>query len=325
MLSQLALIAGGLVLLLWGAERFVAGASASARLLGMSPLLIGLTIVAFGTSAPEIMVSAAAALDGSPGLAVGNAVGSNIANIGLVLGVAALLAPMQVQDGLVRRELPLLLLASVLCLVLLLDDHLGRLDGVLLLAGLVALLAWFVRVARRPGETPPTVASTGAATAAAAQLPMGRALAWLLIGLITLLAGAHLAVVGAQALALTLGIDELVVGVTVLAVGTSLPELAVTAVAALRREHDLALGNIVGSNLFNLLAVIGTAGLIGPAPLSPGVLTFHYPVMLGFTVALFLMAYNWRGGGGGRINRREAVVLLIAFLVYHGGVLTELS
>ncbi len=325
MLSQLALIAGGLVLLLWGAERFVAGASASARLFGMSPLLIGLTIVAFGTSAPEILVSAAAALDGSPGLAVGNAVGSNIANIGLVLGVAALLAPMQVQDGLVRRELPLLLLASLLGLALLLDGHLGRLDGVVLLAGLGALLIWFARIARRPHDTPPAAVSSGAAVAEATRMPLGRALVWLVIGLTALLLGARGVVVGAQALALALGIDELLIGVTVLAIGTSLPELAVTVVAALRREHELALGNIVGSNLFNLLAVVGTAGLIGPAPLPPGVLSLHYPVMLGFTVSLFLMAYNWRGGGGGRINRREAAVLLLAFLVYHGMLLLELS
>ncbi len=321
MLTQIALIAGGLALLLWGAERFVAGAAASARLLGMSPLLIGLTIVAFGTSAPEILVSAAAALDGSPGLAVGNAVGSNIANIGLVLGVAALLAPMRVESGLVRRELPLLLAASGLSLVLVLDGHLGRLDGTLLLAGLVGMLAWFLRIALRAGDA---ALPAGTAPTEAVMMTPGRALTWLLVGLMALLVGARLAVTGAQALSLALGVDEVLVGVSVLAVGTSLPELAVTAVAALRRQHDLALGNIVGSNLFNLFAVLGTTGVIGPAALSSGMLSLHFPVMLGFTVALFLMAYNWRRGGGGRINRLEGGALLAAFLVYHALLMLEL-
>lgn len=321
MFTQIALITGGLALLLWGAERFVTGAAASARLLGLSPLLIGLTIVAFGTSAPEILVSAAAALDGSPGLAVGNAVGSNIANIGLVLGMAALLSPMRVESGLVRREMPLLLAASGLTLVLVLDGHLGRLDGALLLAGMVGMLAWFLRIALRTDEA---ALPAGTAPAEAVMMTPGRALTWLIVGLVALLAGARLAVSGAQALSLTLGVDEVLVGVSVLAVGTSLPELAVTVVAALRRQHELALGNIVGSNLFNLFAVLGTTGVIGPAALSSGMLSLHFPVMLGFTVALFLMACNWRGRGGGRINRFEGGILLAAFLVYHALLMLEL-
>jgi cation:H+ antiporter len=325
--TDIALIIGGLALLVWGASRFVAGASAAARNLGVAPVLIGLTIVAFGTSAPEILVSLVAAIRDSPGIAIGNAVGSNIANIGLVLGIAALLRPMRVHSELLRRELPMLLAASVLCLLLLLDQRLDRLDGVVLLAGMVMLLGWFVRTGLRAAALAPAAAAIvpGAPPPDIPEMTMPRAITWLVVGLAALLGGAQAVVIGAQALAQGLGVPDLVVGLTVVAIGTSLPELAVTAVAALRNEHDLAVGNIIGSNLFNLLAVIGVAGAVRPGALEAEVLTLHLPVMLALTVALFLMAYNWRRGGGGRVSRPEGTALLVAFLVYHGGILSELA
>lgn len=330
MLTDLALVLGGLTVLVWGADRFVAGAAAAARNLGVAPVLVGLTIVAFGTSSPEILVSVVAALRDSPGIAIGNAVGSNIANVGLVLGLAALLRPMQVHNDLLRRELPMLLAASLLCLVLLLDGRLDRSDGLVLLAGMALLTGWFVRTGLRASARAPAAAALAPPGVVrevpkVPEMPMPRALLWLVVGLAALLGGAQAAVVGAQALAQALGVPDLVVGLTVIAIGTSLPELAVTAVAALRGEHDLAVGNIVGSNLFNLLAVIGTAGTLRPGSLDPEVLTLHLPVMLAFTVALFLMAWHWRRRDGGRISRPEGGALLLAFLVYHGAILMELA
>lgn len=308
-------VIGGLILLTWSADRFVFGASASARVLGISPLLIGLTIVAFGTSAPELLVSTLASVQGNPGLAVGNAIGSNIANIGLVLGAAALAGPLAIGHGLVRREFPILLLASFAVLFLLVDGTLGRLEGTILLAGLVALVAWMVHASRRSRQAADDL-PPGDVDAALESLPeatSGRtAFAWLLIGLLVLLASSHALVWGAVEIAAHLGVSDLVIGLTIVAIGTSLPELATSVAAALRGETGLALGNIIGSNLFNLLAVLAVPALIAPLVVEPAVLARDYPVMLALTVVLFLIAI----GRGGRIRRWHGALLLTAFAGY---------
>ncbi|WP_018938204.1 MULTISPECIES: calcium/sodium antiporter [unclassified Thioalkalivibrio] len=308
-------IIGGLILLTWSADRFVFGASALARGLGVSPLIIGLTIVAFGTSAPEIVVSVLASLQGNPGLAVGNAIGSNIANIALVLGAAAVVAPLAIGRGMVRRELPILLLVSFGVLLLLINGELGRPEGSVLLGGLVAFTVWLALTARRaqqaPSEDTPTVVRGMVET-----IPEGDrlrpAIAWLVFGLLLLLASSQALVWGAVEIAEQLGVSDLVIGLTIVAVGTSLPELATSVVAAFRREAGLAIGNVVGSNLFNLLAVLAVPALIAPLAIDADVLTRDYPVMLALTVALFLIALGRRG----QIRRWQGALLLIAFASY---------
>ena len=309
-------IVAGFVLLLWGADRFVLGASATARNLGVSPLLIGLTVVAFGTSAPEILVSIAAAWDGQPGLAVGNAIGSNIANVGLVLGATALIAPLTVHSETLKREFPILFVTMLVALALLADGMLGVLDGVLLLAGLGLMLYWMTGLGARQREAVADPMESEYADEIPSAMPMTRALLWLLVGLATLLVGARALVWGGANLAAWFGVSDLVIGLTVVALGTSLPELAASAVSAYKNEHDIAIGNILGSNMFNLLAVLGLPGVIHPHILDPQVLSRDYPVMIGLAVALFAMSYGFRGPG--RINRLEGAVLLAAYLGHLG-------
>ncbi len=304
----------GFALLVWGADRFVVGAGATARNLGVAPILIGLTIVAFATSAPEILVSVVASMQGTPGLAVGNAVGSNIANVGLVLGAAALLRPMEVRSQTLRRELPALLIVTLLAFMLCSDQHLSRIDGMVLLVGLGLLMYWIVALAFRSSDSDPMGADYAAEIPS--DMSMGRALTWLVIGLGVLLVGSNLLVNGAVAIAESLGVSELIIGLTIVAIGTSLPELAVTTVSAIKGEHGLAVGNIIGSNMFNLLAVMGLAAAIAPSELDSQVLSLHLPVMVGLTMVLFVMAYSY--GGQGRVNRWEGGALLATFFAYHG-------
>ena len=318
MIYDAAAIVIGFALLVWGANRFVIGAGATARNLGVAPILIGLTIVAFATSAPEILVSVVASLQGTPGLAVGNAVGSNIANIGMVLGAAAMIRPMQVRSQTLRRELPALLAVTLLTFMLCTDQLLSRIDGLVLLAGLGLLMYWIVALAFRSSATDPMSVDYDAEIPS--DMTMTRAITWLIVGLVVLLIGSELLVDGAVSVAEHLGVSELVIGLTIVAIGTSLPELAVTTVSALKGEHGLAVGNIIGSNMFNLLAVMGLAAAIAPSPLDPRVITLHLPVMVGLTLVLFVMAYNYSGRG--RVNRWEGAALLTTFLAYHGYVAT---
>ena len=318
MLVNSLMVAGGLALLVWGADRFVTGAGSAARNLGIAPILIGLTIVGFATSAPEIMVSAAASLKGSPMIAVGNALGSNIANIALVLGTVSLIHPIEVKSQTVRREMPVLLAVTLLTMSLFLDHYLSRIDGFVLIGTLCLVMYWIVRLASAPHEEDPIEAAYEADIAI--DQNMKSALGWLAIGLVTLLAGAELLVRGSTGIAEAFGVSDLVIGVTLVAVGTSLPELAVSVVSVLRGEYGLAVGNIIGSNMFNLLAVIGVAGLIQPTELAPVVLTLHFFVMSAFTLVLFAMAYTYSGTG--QINRLEGLILLIAFLAYHAYVIS---
>jgi cation:H+ antiporter len=303
----------GFVLLVWGADRFVFGAGAMARNFGVSPLLIGLTIVGFATSAPEIMVSTIASLQNNPGLAIGNAIGSNIANIGLVLGATALARPMNIQSETLRREIPALLAVTLLSVMLFLDEYISRTDGIVLLLGLGLLLYWMAGLGFRSAAGDPMSAEFAAEIRADMSTPT--ALAWFLFGLVVLLSGAWALVWGAIEIAHVLDVSDLIIGLTVVAVGTSLPELAVSIVAALKGEHDLAFGNIIGSNMFNLLAVVGVAASISPTRIDPKVLTLHLPVMVGLTLVIFAIAYNF--GGRGRVFRVEGFLLLMSFFAYH--------
>ncbi|HSM27928.1 MAG TPA: calcium/sodium antiporter, partial [Thioalkalivibrio sp.] len=310
---SLAVIAG-LAVLTWSADRFVLGAAGLARTLGVTPLLIGLTVVAFGTSAPEIIISVLASLQGSPGLAVGNAIGSNIANIGLVLGVAALIAPLTVASRVLRRELPVLLVVTLLGLLLLADGVLGVRDGLVLLAGLLLLTFWLVRQGMaQNGEINPLATEVEESLPPGLSLPM--ALFWLLLGLALLLLSSRTLVWGAVEIAQALGVSELVIGLTIVAIGTSLPELAASVAAALKGENDLAIGNIVGSNLFNLLAVLAIPGILAPAAVENAVLFRDYPLMLGLTVLLFIFALT-RGREAGQIQRWQGAMLLGLFAGY---------
>ena len=311
--TELLAIIGGFVLLTWSADRFVVGASAIAYILKVSPLIIGLTIVGLGTSAPEMLVSAVASWQGNSGLAVGNALGSNIINTGLILGITAIIIPLNVHSSIVRRELPVLLLVMVIALLLLLDGTLGRLDGTLLLTGMAIMLIWVVRVGLTP-QTPEDPMSDEFADEIPTNMGMGRAVFWLIVGGLCLLGSSRLLVWGAVSVAESMGISDLVIGLTVVALGTSLPELAASVMSAIKNEHDIALGNVIGSNIFNLLAVLGLPGVINPGPIDAEVLSRDYPVMIGLTLALFVMAYGFRGPG--RINRIEGALLVIGFCGY---------
>lgn len=302
----------GFALLVWGAERFVAGAAATARNIGISTLIIGLTVVGFGTSAPEILVSAMAAWQGDPGLSIGNAIGSNIANIGLILGTTALINPLDVHSATLRREFPILLATVVFAGALMADGNLSRLDGILLLCGLAVMLYWLMRLALRMRHADPMTAEI------AAEIPvvmgLGRSLAWLALGLAALLVASRTVVWGAVAIARHLGVSDLVIGLTVVAVGTSLPELAACIMSAIKKEHDIAIGNVLGSNMFNTLAVLALPGVISPGRLPAEVLSRDFPVMAVMTLALFAMAFGF--GGRGRINRLEGATMLSAFCAY---------
>ncbi|EGW54623.1 calcium/sodium antiporter [Candidatus Endoriftia persephonae] len=312
MLLDLTAIFIGLAILVWGADRFVSGAAALASNLGVAPMLIGLTIVGFGTSAPEIIVSAVSTLDGNPGLAIGNALGSNIANIGLILGVTALIVPLTVHSGVLRREYPVLLAVSLLSFLLMLDGELSQFDGMILLGGLVLLLAWMIHTARTGSASDPMVGEFDAEIPH--DMPTKMALLWLALGLMALLISSRMLVWGAVNIATAFGISDLVIGLTIVALGTSLPELAASITSALKGEDDLAIGNVVGSNLYNLLAVLCLPGLLAPGPFDPAALTRDQPMMLGLTVALFALGYSF--GKNGRLTRFEGLLLVAAFVGY---------
>ncbi len=319
MLENVLLVVAGLVLLIWGADRFVHGAASAARNLGIAPLLIGLTVVAFATSAPEILVSIIAAIQGQPGLAFGNAIGSNIFNIGLVLGLTAMIRPILLESATLRREMPALLAVSLLTVSLFLDSFLSRIDGIVMLIGLVIVMVWLVRLGLRSAANDPIAQDF------AAEIPddvsMKMAVVWLIVGLGTLLVGADLLVDGAIGIARMLQISDVVIGIIIVAFGTSLPELAVSLASALKGEYGLAIGNIVGSNIFNLLAVIGIAATIEPASLPPSVLSLHIFVMVAFTLVLFAMTYDYDGKA--QLSRLEGLALFLAFIAYDGYVIAQ--
>jgi cation:H+ antiporter len=314
MLADILLTLGGFALLVWGADRFVAGASTLANHLGVPHFLIGLTIVGFATSAPEIMVSASAATQGLTGMAVGNAIGSNIANIGLVLGATAILRPFSGEPSkTLTRQVNAVILISVLAAILFVDNELSRGDGILLICALGVFLIWTTYQGKR--DAAPTEAISEIQN-----MSFGTCAIWLVIGFAILLIGANLLVTGAESLARTFGVSELVIGLSVVAIGTSLPELAISIISVFKNESGIAVGNIIGSNVFNLLAVIGVAGVIHPAALDPSVLQLHYPVMMVLTLTLLRIAYNGLGNAG--MGRFAGFVLLGSFVTYQAVLLS---
>ena len=312
---------GGLLILFWSAERFIEGASSAAHHARVPPLLIGMVVVGFGTSAPEMIVSALAAARGSAGLALGNAYGSSIANIALILGLAALLRPIDVHSRVLRAELPVLCLVTLIAALQLSDGRLSRADASILLLIFGLLLVWAIRYGLRRNHD--TLAAQVDCGLAAPRMSRRRAVLWLPAGLVLLIVGSRILVWGATGLAQRLGIDDLVVGLTIVAVGTSLPELAATVAACCKQEHDIALGNIIGSNLFNTLAVAGLAGAIRPLRVPPQLLARDIPFLAVLTLSLFLIGYGFRGPG--RVNRREGAALLVAYLAYVGWLIRSSS
>lgn len=304
-------ILGGLILLAWSADKFVDGASSTARHLGLSPLLIGMLIIGFGTSAPEMVVSAMAAFDGAPNLALGNAYGSNIANIALVLGLTAVIAPITVTSKTLRREIPLLVVVMLVAGWQLQSGMITRWEAWILLGLFFLFMAWAVYQGRNNDDVLGTETS---AELDSHPMPLGRSIMWLLIGLFVLVVSSRLLVWGAVDIATALGVSELVIGLTVVAIGTSLPELASCLAAVRKKEHDLALGNILGSNMFNTLAVVGIAGAITPIEFDYDVFTRDWSTMMFFTIILFIFGLG--RGGKGRINRVEGSLLLILYVAY---------
>jgi cation:H+ antiporter len=302
----------GLILLVWSADRFVEGSAFTARHFGMPPLLIGMVIVGFGTSAPEMAVSALAASQGNPGIALGNAYGSNITNIALILGLTALISPIAVHSQVLRKELPILIAVTALAAWQLWDGEITRTDAWVLLAVFAGLMAWsIVEGMRKKGDA---LGVEIEQELVAHAMTLRWAVIWLVIGLLLLIVSSRLLVWGAVEIAQAFGVSDLIIGLTIVAIGTSLPELASSIIAARKGEHDIALGNILGSNLFNTLAVVGISGMIKPLAVEPEILTRDVMMMAVLTVSLFIFGYGFRSMG--RINRVEAIVLLAAYFGY---------
>ena len=304
----------GFVLLIWSADRFVDGAAVSAKYAGIPSLLIGMIVVGFGTSAPEMLVSAMAAADGSPELALGNALGSNIVNIGLILGITALIAPIAVHSNIVKKELPLLLVVSVLFALLIVDGGLSRFDAGVLLLGFFSFMGWSIYSGLKSKND--SLATDVEQELNVQTMSLKAAIVWLVVGLVVLIISSRLLVWGAVSIAEVMGISDLIIGLTIVALGTSLPELAASIAAARKGEHDIAIGNVIGSNIFNILAVTGIAGMIAPAVnLSPDLLSRDWLAMLSLSIFLLIFAYGHRGIG--RVNRAEGIGLLLIFIAYN--------
>lgn len=320
MLMPIAAVIVGLALLVWSADKFVEGAAGTANHFKMPPLLIGMIIVGFGTSAPEMVVSAIASSQGNPGLALGNAYGSNIANIALILGVTALVCPIAVHSSIIRKEIPLLLAVTAITAVILFDSNLSRLDAIILLLVFAAVMGWSIYEG---------IKNRGDAMGADMEeellehpMTLGKSLMWVVLGLIILVGSSRLLVWGAVDIAQSFGVSDLIIGLTIVAVGTSLPELASSLAAARKNEPDLALGNVIGSNMFNTLAVVGIAGSIHPLPVPPEVLYRDILVVAVLTVALFVVCFGF-GRRQGIINRWEGLLLTLAYVGYTGWLIND--
>ena len=309
---QLTLLVLGFVALIWSADKFLSGAAATATNMGVSKMMIGLTVVSVGTSAPEIVVASMAALDGNSLLAVGNAIGSNIANIGLVLGITAIITPLPFSANVLRKELPWLLGATVLAVILLFDRRLDFVDGIILLLGLTYIL-WQLMASQSDPEY-----STEAISDELDDLPEmtnRQSIIWLPVGLIVLLISAQVLVYAATNIATTLGVSDLIIGLTIVAVGTSLPELAATVGSAIKGQPDIAIGNIVGSNILNILAVLAVPGLIHATDIDYAALWRDSGMMLALPLMLALFAYGLNSRAV--ITRFEGSVMLMAWIGYN--------
>jgi len=321
MILYFAAVFSGLIILLWSADQFVGGAAKLARHLGMSPLLIGMIIVGFGTSAPEMVVSASASMQGNPGLALGNAYGSNIANIGLILGITSLISPIVVHSAILKKELPFLTGITTLAIFLLLDGILNRYDAWIFMIIFFGFMGWSVWVGRKsPADTLADEVSASELNSSKNQT-LKRNLFDIFVGLLLLISSSKILVWGAVEIAKTAGVSDLMIGLTVVAIGTSLPELASSVAAIKRKETDIAVGNVIGSNLFNTLIVVGIAGAIMPFKLPDQVLSRDMLTMGILTISLFIFGYGFKRTG--RISRIEGAILLVAYLIYTGIVIAQ--
>lgn len=301
-----------LAVLSFAADRFVYGAAAMAKNFGISPMVIGLTIVAMGSSAPEIVVSATASFNGNINTAIGNAIGSNITNIALVLGLTALLKPLIIASSTLKREMPVLLLFSLLATYMLSDLILSRVEGIILITCFFAVIGALVWMSFNLDSGDPLIAETESEIPS--NVPNGKAIFWLISGLILLPLSAGFMVDSAVIIAKTLGLSDLIIGLTIVAIGTSLPELAASVAGVLKNEDDMALGNIIGSNIFNILAVMAMPGLIAPGIIDESAAHRDVYVMLGLNVLLILLSFTYKGLR--RINRYEGFALVACFIAY---------
>jgi cation:H+ antiporter len=312
----------GLAALVWSADRFVYGAAALAKNFGVPTLIIGLTVVAMGSSAPEMMVSASAAFAGKTDTAIGNVVGSNITNILLVLGITALLRPLSVSSSTLKREIPLVLLISLAAWYIFSDNYFSFPEAIALAVGFVVFILGLIIVSlRAKNQVDPFVSE--ACDEVPSDVPTIKAVFWLIVGMILLPLSSHFLVGSAVDIAKYFGLSDLVIGLTIIAIGTSLPELAASIAGVLKNEDDLALGNIVGSNIFNILAVLPLAGIINPSLIDPSVANRDVLIMIAVTFVLIVMSLNFRGAQ--RINRVEGGLLLTAFLIYQGYIFSQVG
>jgi len=302
----------GIAFLVYSADKFIDGASATARYSGMDPLLIGMIVVGLGTSAPEILVSIMAALEGNSALALGNAVGSNISNIGLILGISAIIVPLTVASNIIRSEMPLLIGVSVLLGALIYDGDISFYDSVILLFAFAVFLVWSIAKGRKGADK--LGDEFEEKLSSEQQISITKAVVFLVAGLIALVISSRVMVWGAIELAKIAGISDLVVGLTIVALGTSLPELASSIIAARKGEHDIAIGNVVGSNLFNTLIVVGIAGVISPLKVPPEFMVRDYSVMMGLTLLMFIFGFRLKKSG--RINRYEGAFFVTLYVGY---------
>ena len=322
MVTSFVILILGFAALVWSADRFVYGAAALAKNFGVPTLIVGLTVVAMGSSAPEMMVSASAALANKTDTAVGNAVGSNITNILLVLGITALLRPLSVSSSTLKREIPLVLLVSIATWYIFSDNYFSFFEGAALLFGFVVFIGGLIFVSlRAKNQDDPFVSE--ACDEVPDNVPTKKAVFWLVVGMILLPVSSHFLVGSAVDIAKYFGLSDLVIGLTIIAIGTSLPELAASIAGVLKNEDDLALGNIVGSNIFNILAVLPLAGLINPSVIDTSVANRDVIIMIGATLALIAMSLNFRGQR--RINRIEGGLLIFAFMIYQGYIFSQVG
>ncbi len=312
MLVNFSFVLIGISLLVWSADRLTDGAAAIARNFGVPSFIVGLTIVAIGSSAPEMVISTVASLSGSPGLAVGNAIGSNIVNIAVVLPIAALICPLLIRSKILRREMPLMLFFTFLAAYMLWDQHLTRTEGIILGVLLLLHLVWLTRSGFQHRNKDRLIDEI--VDELPEGMPTNRAIFWVIVGLIVLILSSDLLIHGATAIAHRLGISDTIIGLTIVAIGTSLPELAASIAAALKKEHEMVLGNIIGSNIFNILGVLGIAGSISPIFIDSSIIYRDLPAMLAFTVGMYLLSHGY--GKEARIGRNEAIILLSGYIVY---------
>lgn len=320
MLLAIVLLVVGLALLVWSADKLVYGSAAVAKNMGISPLVIGMTVLAMGSSAPEMIVSATAAFDGKTDTAIGNVLGSNIANIALILGITAMVKPLSIGSTVLRRELPMMMIVTLIAGALFWDGYLAFSEGLILIALFVAFILFMIKIGKsNNGESDIMVEQQES------EIPdgvsNGKALLWVVVGLGLLLFSADLLVTNAVIIAKYLGMSDLVIGLTIIAVGTSLPELAASLAGVLKGEDDMAVGNIIGSNIFNILAVMGLPAIIHPSVISDLVMDRDFWVMLAISLLLVVMTF----GKSRSINRIEGAALFLCFLAYIGYLFYNMS